>query len=482
MGSNDLVFDLSPTQSAFVHSDAEIVQICGPMGEGKTTAGIVAIMAHAARCGRDIRGAIIRDTHINIKNTTVPDFVELLGDRVSVHDDCKKLIIHSKPKAELFLFGAGDEGALSKFQSLIVSFIMLEEPAPVMEKNNAGLSRDVFDMSVARASRQTGTLMRVQITQNPADEEHWTEDLFWEPEIFAKDPDTGVEIRKQCFRIPYGDNKFLNPHSRAANRAAFQKDPGKFARYVEGRAAPILRGIQVTPGYSRQAHWSDQELPVIPGALGIRFWDGWHNPRCVIGQFLPPGRIWFHDVAIGEGCGVDVLIKNSVIPLLESPKYKGKIDQWRDIGDPSMAIPDQSSRNKSAAKLIEKMLNTRFERGPSRWAQRIGPLQAALLSKCTDGSEKIQVSASAHHVHKSLNGGWHWKKDNNNKIMGSTPVKDEYSHTGDAVSHGVPVLLPQLENHGRQPASAAMRRRRQEESMQIAMSYGPGRGKTGGIG
>ena len=470
----DLTFDLSPTQSAFVHSEAEIVQICGPMGEGKTTAGIVAILAHAARCGRDIRGAIIRDTHINIKNTTVPDFVELLGDYVSVHDDSKKLVIHTAPKVELFLFGAGDEGALSKFQSLIVSFIMLEEPAPVLEKNNAGLSRDVFDMAVARASRQTGTKMRVQITQNPADEEHWTEDLFWEPEIFAKDPDTGVEIRKQCFRIPYGDNKFLNPHTRAANRAAFQRDPGKFARYVEGRAAPIQRGIKVVTGYNAKSHFADKELPVIPGGLGIRLWDGWHNPVCVVGQFLPPGRIWFHDVLVGQGCGVDVLIENMVIPLMKSEKYKGKIDQWRDIGDPTMATPDQSTRTRSGAKLIEKMLHTRFEPGPSRWPQRIGPLQKAVLTKCVNGDEKIQVSSTAHVLHKALNGGWHWKKDNNNKPIGTGPVKDEFSHIGDPLSHGVPLLLPQLDDSGRGKTSAAQRRAQQDESLRIAMSYAPG--------
>lgn len=475
MADRDLVFDLSPTQSAFVHSDAEIVQICGPMGEGKTTAGIVAIMAHAVRCGRDIRGAIIRDTHINIKNTTVPDFIELLGDYVSVHDDSKRLVIHSSPKVELFLFGAGDEGALSKFQSLIVSFIMLEEPAPVLEKNNAGLSRDVFDMAVARASRQTGTKMRVQITQNPADEEHWTEDLFWEPEIFARDPDTGVCIRKQCFRIPYGDNKFLNPHTRAANRAAFQRDPGKFARYVEGRAAPIQRGVKVVPGYSAKAHFADRVLPVIPGAQGIRFWDGWHNPVCVIGQFLPPGRLWLHDVLVGQGCGVDVLIDEMVTPMLAGEKYKGKIDQWRDIGDPTMATPDQSTRTKSAAKLIEKKLGTRFEPGPSRWPQRINPLQAAMLTKCVNGEEKICVSSSAHAVHKALNGGWHWKKDNNGKPIGTTPVKDEYSHVGDALSHGVPLLLPQLDS-GRPAAGSVQRRAQREENMRVAMSYAPGRG------
>ena len=57
----DLVFDLSPTQSAFVHTDAHIAMLMGPMGEGKTYCGVAACMRHAERCGMNIRGALIRD-------------------------------------------------------------------------------------------------------------------------------------------------------------------------------------------------------------------------------------------------------------------------------------------------------------------------------------------------------------------------------------------------------------------------------------
>ena len=85
----DLFFDLSPTQSAFVHSSAEIVMLMGPMGEGKTYAGLIAVMRHAQRCGRSIRGALIRDTFQNIKLSTIPDIKEVLKSRVSFHDDAK---------------------------------------------------------------------------------------------------------------------------------------------------------------------------------------------------------------------------------------------------------------------------------------------------------------------------------------------------------------------------------------------------------
>ena len=199
---NDFVFKFSPTQEKFVYSDAEVVIFKGPMGEGKTFAGVGALIAHAKRCGCDIRGALVRDTHQNIKISTVPSIKEILGNRVTFHDDYKKMIIHSSPKVEMDLFGIDDPASLSKLQGPEYAIIWLEEPAPIIEKANAGLPRGVFDMSIARAARQSKTKMRVQVTQNPADEDHWTEEVANGPKILATDPDTGEQIRLDVFNIP----------------------------------------------------------------------------------------------------------------------------------------------------------------------------------------------------------------------------------------------------------------------------------------
>ena len=438
-----LVFDLSPTQSDFVHSDAEIVMIMGEMGSGKTYAALVAVMAHAARCEKPIRGALIRDTHQNIKISTVPDIKEALGNRVTFHDDCKKMIIHSTPRVEMDLFGIDDPASLSKLQGPQYALVWLEEPAPIIEKVNAGLPKEVFDMAVARAARQKGTLMRVQISQNPADEDHWTEELANAPEIYAEDPESGYRIRKEVFRLTFAENKHLNPQVRAANIAAYQHDKGKYSRYVLGVAAPVQMGKAVTPEYNPTLHFCrDRILPVVQGGIGIRGWDAWHNPCCIIAQFVPPGKLWIHDVCTGENMGVKELIEQSVNPMLNSPKFKGKIEDWRDIGDPSMRTPDQSTRAESAARRVERMLGTRFEPGPTAWRSRIEPTKSSLLQNATDGNPRILISKSAYLLHRALNGGWHWKKDNSGNVVGTLPVKDKFSHPGDAFSYMVSVLFP----------------------------------------
>lgn len=467
-----LSFDLSPTQSAFVASPAHICQFIGPMGEGKTFAGGCGVVGHAARCRQDIRGALVRDTHQNIKTSTIPDLQEMFKDFITFHDDGKMGIIHSNPKVKLDLFGIDDPASLSKLQGPQYSIIWLEEPAPIAEKANAGLSRDVFEMAVARAARQKGGILRVQITQNPAEEDHWTEQLAHEPEIYITDTDaaTGVEVQiiKKTYRIPSGENQHLNPLARAANKAAFKNDPGKWARYVEGRAAPLNFGESPCPGYTPNIHYSESEIEVIPGAPGVRGWDGWHHPVCLIGQ-LHRGQLIIHQALRGDGTAVRQFIGNEVAPAINSPKYRGKVEDWQmDAGDPTMTTPDQSDSNRTAAKVVENELGTRFVKGPTRWPQRIDPLNEA-LAEITPRGPKIIISRTAYPLHRALNGGWHFKVDNNRKRIGNIPVKDEHADYADALCYLVARIF-KYENSAKKKHLAAYEKLR-KKGLSRARSY-----------
>ncbi|MEW5734255.1 MAG: hypothetical protein AB1921_05335 [Thermodesulfobacteriota bacterium] len=444
----DLVFRLSPTQTAFVQSTAQVVILKGPMGEGKTWAAIAGIIAHAQRNGKPIRAAIIRDTHRNIELSTIPDLKKILAGLITFHKDNTFAVININPRIEIDLFGAADESAQSKFQGPGWAIVWIEEPAPVIERSNAGLGRDVFDQALARCVRQGSDIIpRLQITQNPADEDHWTEELAAGPEVLAVDPQTGAEVRMEVFNIPHGENRHAHPLMRAMNRAAFARDPGKFARYVEGRAAPVRRGKSVTAEYNPVIHFSPLELPVYPFCPGVRMYDAWHHPAVIVCQLVPPGQLVVHDVVWGDGCGMRELVSGTLLPLLGSPKYANengapKISEWRDIGDPSMTIPDQSTVTVTTAGTVEELLKTRFEQGPQRWQSRINPLKTALTRLLPNGRPAILLSKSAYVLHRALNGGWHWKTDNNKNPIGAVPVKDLASNIGDAFSYGVAAVFP----------------------------------------
>lgn len=447
----DLVFDFSTTQANFVLCDDHIVQLTGPMGEGKTHAGSGGCIFHAQRCGKDIRGALVRDTFQNIKTSTIPSLREILGDYIRFSDGEKRATIMSQPRVELDLFGIDGEGSLSKLQGPEYAIIWLEEPAPIIEKANAGLPKSVFNMAVARAARQSGTVLRVQITQNPADEDHWTAELDDAPHEYAEyvDPDTAERfvITKQCFHIQRGENKYLSGLTRAANIAAFKDDPGKYARYVLGQTAAVIQGKQVTPAYRTERHFTKAILPIWPNIPLIMMWDAWHHPACVVAQYTPFGQLVLHDVCVPDAvCGAEDLAEDKVLPLLNSPKYKDKIFETRIIGDPTMSTPDQSSRKRVTSRIIEDMFKKygqpRFERGPTHWRNRKDPINQAFIGGLSNGDPKIMISGSAYILDRGFKGGWHYKTDNSGRVIGATPVQNKVDHPCQAAAYGAAILMP----------------------------------------
>jgi hypothetical protein len=474
----DLVMDLSPTQKEFVNTSANIAQLLGPMGEGKTHAGVAGVIRHARRCapglnGQSLRGALIRDTHQNIKISTVESITEILGDWVFFKDDYKKMFIRTTPQIEFDLFGIDDPASISKLQGPGYGIIWLEEPAPIIERKNAGLPKDVFLMAIARCGRQKGSIPRLQITQNSADELHWTTELIDAPyEYCTLD---GAVVTKLTFRIPKGENKHLTALQRALNTAAFQSDKGMLARYVEGEEASVEEGSPVCANYGPATHFSQKILPVYPNLPSFRGWDGYGHPACVTAQWNPFGQLVVHDVLYEEGSGTEDLIENKLQPLLATPKYAGKFLPWRDIGDPTMKAPDQSSAKRSAAKVIQTMLDTRFESGPTRWPNRIDPLNHAFGRSVIGGRPLIVLSASAAPLNRALKGGWHYRTDNSGHVVGKLPVDNQHAHPGNAFAYLVSVLLP----YNRQKKPPALNR---ERDMARIASYATGGGRRASAG
>jgi hypothetical protein len=292
--------------------------------------------------------------------------------------------------------------------------------------------------------------MRVQITQNPADESHWTAQIAEEPDEYMVAED-GTVIYKEVFRIPKGENTYLSPIARAANQAAFKDDPAKWQRYVEGKEAAVTLGKKVTNSYNPRIHFSDRIMPVLKGEA-MMFWDGWMTPCCILSQYRQVGdtgearQLVVHDVLYDEGIGTKELLREQVLPMLNTPKWKNKITGWRVIIDPSMASPDQSSSRSSARKEIEKMeigSPIRCELGPERWEVRRETVNEPFKTLIADGIPAVLLSRSAGRLHRALKGGWHYKTDNNGNIIGNKPVQtDAHSHPGNAWSYGAAILYP----------------------------------------
>ena len=269
-------FELTPIQAAYVNSPAMVNIIYSSRGEGKTFCSVVAMLVHAQRNKGIIRCAIVRDTHENIKISVVRAIQEIFPPSLyTFKNDFKQLVIKSEPHVFVDLFGIDDLAALQKLQGPEYSLVWLEEPAPMSDKANAGLSEDVYNAALIVCARQKDTVARLQISMNPADQDHWTYRRFLEePDV---DPENPL-ITKAVFAVPYGDNSHLSNQARQAVKVAYKNDPASYARYVENKFVSITKGKKVTPDYGTGNYTSISPLEPASGLEGFRAYDGWHNP------------------------------------------------------------------------------------------------------------------------------------------------------------------------------------------------------------
>lgn len=432
-------FELSTIQTAYVNSTATVVVIYSSRGEGKTFVSIVGMLVHAKRNEKPIRCAIVRDTHENIKISVVRAIQETFpASLYTFKNDFKQLVIKSEPHVFVDLFGIDDLAALQKLQGPEYSLVWLEEPAPMSDKANAGLSEDVFNAALIVCARQKDTISRLQVSMNPADQDHWTYRRFFEePDI---DPENPL-ITKAVFALPYKDNPYLTDQARQAVRVAYRNDPASYARYVENKFVAITKGKKVTPNYGTGMYTSGSPLEPAPGLEGFIGFDGWHDPTAVIGQITHTGRLVFIDTVKGDNIDIRTLIDQKVQPMLNSPRWKGKCKSWRYIGDRSMKIPDQSNINESAAKVIEDRLGGYFEGGPARWTHMKMGIDHIFTMNIT-GKPAFIVNKTNRLLDKALSGAWSYKVDNSGNVMGDIPQKNSASHVGDAFANAVNVLLP----------------------------------------
>ncbi len=438
-------FVLTATTGAYVTSEAVVNVIYSPRGEGKTVASIAAVFHHAKRNKKPITCAIVRDTHENIKLSVARSVQKVLPpNRYKFKNDYKELMLYSNPPILVDLFGIADPGALQKLQGSEYALVWLEEPAPMVDNANAGLSEDVFNAALIVCARQTDCFPRLQVSMNPADQDHWTYKRFFEePNI---DPDNPL-ITKAVFEVPYGDNPYLPEISRQATKAAYKHDPASYARYVGGKFVAITQGKKVTPDYGTGNYTSLKPLRPAKGLEGFMSFDGWQDPVAVLGQILPTGRLVFIDTLVGNNIDIRILIDQKVRPMLNSPRWKDMCKSWRHMGDRSMKIPDQSNINESAAKVVENAFKSKtgrhahFEGGPARWEHMKRGIDKT-FAKNIVGKTAFIVNKNNRLLDKALSGGWAYKVDNAGNVVSDIPMKNASSHVGDAWANAINVLMP----------------------------------------
>lgn len=483
--------DPSETQEAFMRS--AVLENCfmGPRGEGKTDGGIMAMTYHAGlqeKRYRPIPWAVVRDTWKNLERTTYRSFMYptcpqsmayQLRDRLKERDGGREIsLVDNKGNAIwiAFLFGMDTPADLNKLLSMQLGGLWVEEAAPAMQEDiGIGVSEDVWTLGITslrhpiisdkaveflkewqgRFRQMTpndikqglllGALIRdpygnfvprnrrAQLTMNYPSEDHWTWIRFYEENHNGD---------RALFRIPAGENQHIDDQYRENMRRSLTGRDDLLARLVVGEPAHVQVGIAVTPEYHDRYkgvswHRSDNNLDPMVNIPVFRFWDGDLHPACVFAQITPRGKFMVTDTlrAPEIGMGMKQFLDQYVKPLIQNRYHL--IRRWRDLGDPTLNDRDPSDSSLTAAKIIQKELNTTYEGGVLRWPARKEGLQYLLTKNLTDGEPMFVVSKHEKLLHRALSGGWHYNKSSTGKVSEEPDNNDPNSHPAAGLSHGI---------------------------------------------
>jgi len=483
----------NPTQWDFIKCDKPEKMIVSPRGEGKTDGGIMDMTFWSSLIDKQylpLPWAIVRDTWTNLARTTLKSFTlpqpgsfaSQIRQRLNIRDGGRYIELPGKWTA--YLFGVDTPDDLNQLQSMQLFGLWVEEAAPAMQEEiGRGIAEEVWTIGLTSLRHQVmskeaseyiekmdaiggkehltpaevkeglrmGALVRADfgygpeilvkrrhgmITENYPAEDHWTWVRFYE--------EGGWD--RAIFRIPRGENPHIDVVYRKTMEASLRGRPDLLDRLVIGRPAHVQMGVAVTPEYQATKnngawHRSDKDLDPMPNQTTYRFWDGDMHPSCVFAQWTPRGKFIVTDTVRAPlvGYGMKQLLDDLVKPLIQNRYHL--ITKWRDLGDPTLADRDPSDSSQTAASIIEKELNTRYEGGVLRWTPRKEALKRLLLSEISNGEPMFVVSKHERILHRSLSGGWHYHKSAGGKVSDEPDNRDINSHPAAGLSHGIAKLF-----------------------------------------
>lgn len=453
-------------------------------GEGKTSIGIVShiVLADALiRAGLAARlpyiAAVVRDTHVNLQRTTIPTFREFqrLGLPLRIIGQGDEAVVEQDGlETNRFVFFGLDRPAdADRLQGFTCGSLWIEEAAPAADFSG-GVAPEALGIG-ATSIRQPGVPPRILLTQNPADDDHWTVHLeetllelgladieflkFWMPpggkaqhfrELAALATDQAE--RDRWLKSADAFDAYRR-RSQALLEATGRQD--LVQRLIKGERGAVKMGEPVVPEFSRALHVPKTPVRAIPGLPLFRWWDlGGVHPACAWAQTLPSnGGV----NVLGSRVGVNVAMADFILSEVRPFEATYGLHARRE-GDPFKRgwrgtymirdITDPTGNGVDARRVIQEMLKTRCEVGPERWAARRQALQTAFLRKGIGDRMWMQLDAQENKLLiQALGGRCHYPV---NPVSGQIVDNLEamkrasglFSHPVDCLGYGLGRLFP----------------------------------------
>jgi len=420
-----------------------------------TTAAIWACVALAERVIADgqakalpVQVAVIRDTWVNIKRTTINAFhqTRAKGAPLEFADQEHEAIMFGAgglPLVHFYFFGLDRPDQADNLQGFQCAVLWLEEIAPAATMS-AGIPAEALGLGVTSV-RQEGIPGRILLTFNPPPPDHWVTKI--EETLEAVGMTANIKIAR--FKIEPGEKsahfrQLAAEATTEAERKAWTEAADVFDAYrqrnaiflravgredlvtrlVGGERGHVQEGEALVKSFSRRDHVPKQPLQILAGHSIVRAWDAGLTPSVVWAQC---GEDWINILGSRrhQHGGMNQLIMDHVIPFqkkyeLTQPKRASAFGTgsrggftFEDIGDPACFHGSQSNSEESAARVIEAHLGTFLQPGPQDWAARREAIRTAFWRKSGTGKRMfILIDPDENEeLILSLEGRAHFPKD-----------------------------------------------------------------------
>jgi len=500
---------MEPTLEAFHRSTKEIRGIRGVVGSGKSTCCIMEMLfkARAQKPWRGVRRtkwAVIRETFPQLRDTTIPTFLQWAPVEDPRFKQFGSRITHAPPyvatlkynlddgtrvHAEFIFLAMRDDADVEKLKSLEITGAFINEAGAV--------KRIHYDMAYQRCSRFPAkheggcSWSGVIMDTNPPDDESWwykiaeiekppNAEFFCQPPAILMLPPKSKDDPPQ-----FVANEGQGPYPRAENVSHQNKGYAYWLDQVYGKPiwwikvflmgeyGTVASGKPVYPMF-QPYHYTDKEVIVyraLPLMIGIDFG---RTPCAIICQLSPKGQFRILDeLTTGyEGCtseermGIRTFAQQLLLPHLRN-KYDGM--NYIVVGDPAGGAQNQITEEDTCMSELRSLGIPCEAAYTQNYEARLGSVES-FMSTMIDGEPGLIIHApTCKTLVKGFQGGYKYAQI---KVSSSEDFKREpdktgkFSHIHDALQYiamraegGGQVRTAMHGNSGMQVARKVIRRK-----------------------
>jgi hypothetical protein len=449
------------TASEFHLDDSFARLLLGPIGCGKSVAGLMEIPRRAAEqeAAKDgiryTRAAIIRSTYPELKQTTIKTWQDWMPQkyygRIKYDSPITHLIRAGDVHLEVLFLPLGCDEDVQKLKSLELTFIYFNELQYISEF--------LFEEALERVNRYPPKKMGCGITwtgviadTNPPDTDHWIYRRFemdrpsnhkifkYEPAVIKVEKvQEGVDHSYSLDGTAYvenGDADYTRCQQAGGrywlNLVESHTDDTINVSYM-GNYGAIRKNKRVFPEYNDRLHLNDSIIysPLLKLDLA---WDFGRTPALIVSQFTLKGQFFVLNELCGEDINVDSFVGDVALPWL-SEKFPGWQKRYDSVGDPAGAFGNQVNETTCFEILKKHGINTR-----PAVSNLFMPRKEAVsffLRKLVDGAPCFQIHSNCVTTRKGFNGDYYYPKIliRSDERFREEPDKNYASHPHDALQY-----------------------------------------------